>query len=642
MFRSVFSALGCRIPKNPPSQVDRPRHHFFDVQRNGQGLTVLGNILGLPAPDWALGTAGRGPNPDQNQFSLADARDYQLWSLTAETRADRERNTARLFRALGQVAHVLEDMAQPQHTRNDPHLGCLDIVAGEESWYETYIETRALGRRFRTRGQPSPLLVLDGYPPVSRRPYRELFAGNGRGLAEFSSRNFFSAGTNLSLFWSCGGLTAPACEPGAYRKELRPFTITAVDGTEVSGSITLYTAAVRDDLAGVVIPDVPVSSRSVWDQHLEARGLVPEFTLNSINYDAAADLLIPRAVGYVTGMLDAFFRARIEGTIQIAPGSEGLQASLVFTNTTPDEEMEGTFTLHYDTPDGTRRAVPDAAWTARLGPGERFGPVTARVPGEASPSGILLVFTGRLGTEGPASGAPVVAAARLTQRFTGWVFRYFEEWSSSTNPVASHYEVAPTFTDITALLGGMSLLDGGESFRRFRIDNSPFHQEGPALYSSFGWYSNDGYLLVYREDDGPAWLTLRQNPSQPSGCYGIESVQYSFTYAQQYSWSRTFPLAPAEGRLVAFETPADLATLFGYSYYNQPRVAAILGEFETGDEPLRVRLDGIRMFGLQLTTDVGDPGPLPEDPMGWAGAEHQVNRTCYVNALFDIEPAVAQ
>src|SRR5581483_4016132 len=89
-------------------------------------------------------------------------------------------------------------------------------------------------------------------------------------------------------------------------------------------------AAVRDDLAGVVIPDVPVSSRSVWDQHLEARGLVPEFTLNSINYDAAADLLIPRAVGYVTGLLDAFFRARLDGHIQIASGSEGLQARLEF------------------------------------------------------------------------------------------------------------------------------------------------------------------------------------------------------------------------------------------------------------------------------------------------------------------------
>jgi hypothetical protein len=640
VFHSMFAAMGCRTPRNPVSELDRPRHHFFDVQRSGQGLTVLGQSLGLPAPDWALGTAGRGPGPDQNQFSLADARDYQLWSLTAETRAERERNTARLFRALGQVAHVLEDMAQPQHTRNDPHLGCLDIVAGEESWYETYIETRALGQQFRTRGQPSPPLVLDGYPPVSRRPYRELFAGDGRGLAEFSSRNFFSTGTNLSRFGNCGGLSAPVCEPGAYRKEVRPFTVTTVDGTAVSGTVTLYMASVRDDLAGLVIPDVPVSSRSVWDQHLEARGLLPEFTLNSINYDAAADLLIPRAVGYVTGLLDAFFRARLDGHIQIASGSEGLQARLEFTNTTPDEEMEGTFALYYDTPDATRRAVPDAAWTARLGPGERFGPVTVRVPGEASPSGFLLVFTGRLGPEGPPDGAPVVTAARLARAFTGSVYRYLEEWSWPYANLSSRYEDAPTFTDIAALLGGASILNGGESFWRIRIDYSPAYREGTTLYSTFGWRSQAGYVIVYREDDGPAWLTLSADPL--SGCYGMEEVQYYYTYAQRYSWITTFPFLPAEGRVVAFEPPADLATLFGYSYYNQPRVAAILGDFGTGAGPLRVRLDGIRMFGLQLTSDLDDPGPLPEDPMGWAHAEHQLSRMCYVKAQIEIEPAAAQ
>src|SRR3972149_9342207 len=89
---------GCRQPLNPPSAMDRPLNHFLDVQRGGRGLTVLGLERGFPAPDWALGLQGRGPGDTQNQFSVLDDRVYQLRSLTAPTRDERDRNTALLIR----------------------------------------------------------------------------------------------------------------------------------------------------------------------------------------------------------------------------------------------------------------------------------------------------------------------------------------------------------------------------------------------------------------------------------------------------------------------------------------------------------------------------------------------------------------
>src|SRR3990172_6954443 len=137
---------GCRQPLNPPSAIDRPLHHFFDVQRGGRGITVLGLERGFPASDWA-----RGPDDTQNQFSVLDARVYQLRSLTAPTRDERARNTALLFRTLGHVIPALEDTGQPQHTRNDPHAGCFQFIAGEHSWFEDYMETRARGIAFRAR-----------------------------------------------------------------------------------------------------------------------------------------------------------------------------------------------------------------------------------------------------------------------------------------------------------------------------------------------------------------------------------------------------------------------------------------------------------------------------------------------------------
>ena len=212
----IGSVLGCTKPQNPPSETDRVFNHFFDVQRGGRALTV-GVSLGLPGPDWALGRQGRGAGPSQNQFSLPDARNYQYQSLTASSRQAREKYTALMFRALGQVLHVLEDMAQPQHTRNDPHADCADGVSwlvGGHSWYEEYIEARALRRPFQQ--EITPDLVLGGYDAVPIRPYQDFFSEGGRrGLADFSSRNFVSAGTNLG--GDCTGLLEPPCEPGGVQ-----------------------------------------------------------------------------------------------------------------------------------------------------------------------------------------------------------------------------------------------------------------------------------------------------------------------------------------------------------------------------------------------------------------------------------------
>ena len=118
----------------------------------------LGPLTGLPAPEWALGELGRGPGATENQFSLVDARLYQLRSLIEAAPEERERQAALMFRSLGQVIHLLQDMAQPQHTRNDIHPACdslLESVIPEHSFYESYIEQRVRGARFRGRSTGS-------------------------------------------------------------------------------------------------------------------------------------------------------------------------------------------------------------------------------------------------------------------------------------------------------------------------------------------------------------------------------------------------------------------------------------------------------------------------------------------------------
>ena len=399
----VLARLGCPQPKNPHSDIDRPKHHFFDIQRGGAGIPL---VAGISAPDWALGREGRGPASSQNQFSLPDARVYQLRSLTESSRVERDRNTARLFRTLGQVTHVLQDMAQPQHTRNDPHLGCTNALAqffgGEKSWYEAYIETRALNQPYRTRSDASRPLVLVGYDPVSFQTYQDYWANaEGSGLAEFSSRNFFSAGTNLGTFYlagPCGGLVEPVCDRRAYGTEDLDFAVATLGGDVLTGRVRFFLRDIADPLTGHVVQNVRVSSRSLWDQHLETSRQQPKFSLNTYNYDAMADVLLPRAVGYSAGFLDHFFRGGLD--VDLVSGTDPSAVTITGTNSSPDALVEGTLTLYADDgTTGTRSPVTAVGSTAiaNVLPGGAVTSGPFQLPADAER--FVAVYQGTLGNE---------------------------------------------------------------------------------------------------------------------------------------------------------------------------------------------------------------------------------------------------
>lgn len=395
----LLERLGCEPPQNPSSDIDRPLHHFFDVQRGGRGLTIFPIISAIPAPDWALGRQGRGPNPTQNQFSILDARFYQLRSLTAPTRDERDKNLALLFRTLGQVGHILQDMAQPQHTRNDVHSGCLDAIGGEHSWYEDYLEKRARGQSFRTRGAPAPPLPLSSYTPPSFSTYYDFWTrADRKGLADFSSRNFFSAGTNLSLSGSCSGLPEPPCRPDAYTQRDMPFSIPTLSGTTISGNARLFLRTIQDPVTGAMLPDVAVASRSVWDQHLERRGLFPAFTLNTLNYDSISDVLLPRAVGYAAGLLDYFFRGKLNVDLTEDPQDPSV-LQLTGINASDETLVDGALTLYADDPSGrrTEAGALDPIRVAGTEKGQPLPPIRFQAPEDAER--FVAVYQGTLGQE---------------------------------------------------------------------------------------------------------------------------------------------------------------------------------------------------------------------------------------------------
>jgi len=333
-------------PPNPLEDrfggVDRPLSHFYDPVNN-TGISLRGS----PAPAWALGVAPSNMFADsmaedtgrRNHFSVYDARESMYRALTgrnvdnvivASDEAARRAYWATTFRALGDLAHMIQDMAQPQHTRNEKHSGLGNVlvektVSGHASVYEFYIDARAKqsrtfdvdigsSQREVKIGAPRPLTTA-GYATPRFNRYSDYFStaqavgvANGVGLADYSNRGFFTAGKNLLNY----EYDLPSPRPSAHQTS----TVSAVgwDGTMLPGDfkLTMYNGTVQDtvDPTGTA-ENVPLVSVSVWDQFLESRGRLSP-TMNYINYDANARLLLPRAVAYTSGLIDYFFRGKLE------------------------------------------------------------------------------------------------------------------------------------------------------------------------------------------------------------------------------------------------------------------------------------------------------------------------------------------
>ena len=323
----------------------RPLNHFFDPYHD-----VPLNIANASrAPDWAL--EDRGDFTFQN-YSYKDAREAFFNGLTARDSLTHDRELGHTFYALGHIIHLIQDMAQPQHTRNDVHP---NFIPWLRSWTETYVEKLA--------GKPGGLqlsFVLDGdSAPKDVRQPRDLWVTatgaqmTGRGIAEFSNINFVSAGTNFRNLQT-GAIGAdyprPVLNIGDF--SLSSEVDACQDSAPAPGNLVFYASTLTDPLTIEDLRNERITTYSIFDQDLIARGRQPIFALNCFNLDAAASILLPRAVSYSAALLQYFFRGQIEiappdrFVYSLAPfldGNTGAFTTLRFKvrNATPNEEAGG-------------------------------------------------------------------------------------------------------------------------------------------------------------------------------------------------------------------------------------------------------------------------------------------------------------
>ena len=370
----------------------RSLSHFFDPAHLGAGLTVLGLVLPhWPSPEWALKEQIVVPHFEQ-MFSFANARKYFYDALTVRSFTARQNAWGATFQSLGQVIHHLQDMAQPQHVRNDAHS---DRLPGDPSLgpynhpsrYERYT-LRDARNRVQVLLASSDPAVFPTRRDVFKQPI-QFWTGTSSGIADFTNTQFVSQRTNF--VFSGGGpasnpeFTAPSPLPDPSAESVAslysgmsipPSVDKACKRDGVSPDVylsecymTFMASVVTDGLTGAVSTNRRAASYSIFDEDLKAAhklvlvdGVLGStyptemiLSLNRFNFDSAHQYLIPRAASYSAGLINYFFRGEMQvnlpddGVFAITdttPGACGAPCGfrtlkLKLRNTTPGGELMG-------------------------------------------------------------------------------------------------------------------------------------------------------------------------------------------------------------------------------------------------------------------------------------------------------------
>jgi hypothetical protein len=433
----------------------RYRNHFFDPQHGGRGLSALAS--GEPSPDWALEDT---QTFISQSYSFKEARQHFFDALTLKD--NREQFLAETFYTLGHVIHHIQDMAQPQHTRNDSHGG---FFFGPRSRYELYTDEHRDELSFSNRNyNPDNVVHFD-----TARQFWE--TGDGKGMAEFSSDNFVSHLTNFRgafdnsqfvgkpnesyplpvpspstpTYYDAYALLQPVlqsigkkppigCAPPNNLCVMAFFSSMVTDKYRLTASRT----NIRASTASIFDQDLQINGKFVAYPNLDKCTDPSDpstceqiftnavFALNRFNFDEAQKFLIPRAVAYSAGLINYFFRGRLSVSEASFTGDgSGVSVSLRVKNdidpsVTPawkDEDIyavgakeASTFVLtaRYELGGGknfvaSSRVTLDPSEDDVIKPGETTNQTLAftlpPIPANATKVEFRLVFRGKLGQE---------------------------------------------------------------------------------------------------------------------------------------------------------------------------------------------------------------------------------------------------
>lgn len=373
--------------------------------------------------------------PDQagvstgGSWSWHDARRLYYDALTARDAGRREEMWADLFRALGQIMHLVVDGSVPEHVRNDMHpLGGLAPRRSYEYWVSGQHQAPAQQDAFVARFLTAPITfaadLLQSQTaddqvarvPVGRLIDADRYDGSNpgitadpldprapvlAGIAEIANANFYSEDTLRGRYPS-------PTDKGLMRVNL---------GAPL-GLVRRYWSRP----AGLgLLPANPLRAECASEAYGEATP-PPYPCMDPLAWGQIAAHMLPRAVGYASGVLDYFFRGRL-----VVSGVEWTPAGIrLAVRNTGAEAMEGVFEIyarHEPTAAAERRlrlaTLLDGA-SVLLGPGQERTFMVSIPPGVDPTAAHVLVFRGRLGLEEGAVAGQVFMVPYVEVRQTSY------------------------------------------------------------------------------------------------------------------------------------------------------------------------------------------------------------------------------
>jgi hypothetical protein len=301
---------------------------------------------------WATSYEISADNPDLdeagmefNKLDWTSAREYFYVYLTgkdfqnqtkATNQAEREEYLAKSFRSLGQVVHLLQDVAVPAHTRNDYSQGHTDnandpdSIGGLGNRFETYVKMNMEKKKWYDLPAIKGNLNQRGlFPGLHETKFwdTDVYAGQDPdtlempklGLAEYSNMNFIS---EYTIFTDFNQPDDPHYFP--YPKVTSCEIAEPVQEELEDGSIhnVIYLNKIRngETIDQFVRPNYLCNEiNENWPEFEPKNG----YTLTEKCYDQYASRLIPRAIGYSAQLLDYFFRGDMdirEAKVRLGPG----------------------------------------------------------------------------------------------------------------------------------------------------------------------------------------------------------------------------------------------------------------------------------------------------------------------------------
>jgi hypothetical protein len=393
----------------------------------GQNSFVWASTLNCNGVDF-YGLAGLGRNVyTHNAWSWQNARGYERLGLTESSPTERRNALNNMFRAIGQVIHLLEDTTQPQHVRNEQHLdqfwtnfntpwhshiedygrtnvGTLNYQAGVLDWKGAgFTKLEDFWNRGKYTGQDSSALKADASP--TGNPADRL------GLAEFSNGNFLGERHLFPEYSNPGKVDYypfPSRKSSTDYDQVKSNPSFAIDDFVENGHTGkgIYLSKVAD---GVSIPHF--SRVNYLGKKIPGLTGKPYCTTAdpNVNHDYLTNL-IPKAVAYSAGLLDYFFRGRLEVTASASTTAGNVSLQIKNISGTGEKFQRGNFRLFYERATGGDR-MEISSFTTTYSPSSGLDDQATTTAEFTLPGGTvvsyLLVFQGTIGSADPSKEDPV-------------------------------------------------------------------------------------------------------------------------------------------------------------------------------------------------------------------------------------------